>query len=449
MKSKRAQATGAATFVLILALFMLAYVLLLPEEQRDELIGDLDSKTPLDKEEIIVEREGEINLLYTSPGMVYTYEKNELIIPINSVTVYHATEEDVQELATKIKVSKSWFSDNPELLTFRIDDKEDLEELQLFFFVNSGEGTIYIKFNGYTVFEGDISSTDSPITLPSDRVKVTNVLKIGMASGDFSGDSYTLSSVSVKKGFKSKKSSESKTFQLTSSEKAGLKKAELKYFVNCLKIDPKEQGDLTILINGREITTEHVFCDAGTQSQSISTGYLVSGRNTIEFKITKGEYTIEGIDLELQTSEKYYPQYSFELSENDYESIMGDNPDEDYYDDCVDDGYADCREDCQGSEDYAECRDDCYKDVRDDCRDSYNNYYGSNDLYIEFNFPNDEDRKKATVTVNEYQIAFDTNDDNYVRKISSYVERGSNYIKIIPKVNFEISSLKVYITDKE
>ena len=40
------------------------------------VIGDLDSKTSLDKEEI-VEREGETNLLYTSPGMVYNYEKNE------------------------------------------------------------------------------------------------------------------------------------------------------------------------------------------------------------------------------------------------------------------------------------------------------------------------------------------------------------------------------------
>jgi len=392
MKSRKAQATAVATFVLILALFMLAYVLLLPEEERQELI-DGDESDDEDEDE---EGEGQ-NLLYTSPGLVYTYEKNELSIPVSPVSLYAKTEEEVKELAAKITVSKSWFSDNPETLTFSIDDKDSLKESQLFFFVNSGEGTIYIKFNGYTVFEGEIGSTDSPINLPIDRVRTSNILKIGLVSGDFSGDSYTLSSISIKKKYKSEKSSEQRNFHLTSGEKAGLKKATMTYFVNCLKIDPKEQGDLTVTLNGRELFTEHVFCDAGTQTQSLNKAYLISGRNILEFKITKGEYNVEGIEMELETKEKYYPQYNFELS------------------------------------------DDGYEDIEDE----------EKDVFMLFKFPDDEDRKKATITINEYQVSFDTYDASYKRKISSYLERGTNYIKIIPKVNFEINSLKVYITETE
>ena len=50
MKSRKAQATSVATFVVILALFMLAYVLLLPEDQRDELI---DKESDLSDEDEI------------------------------------------------------------------------------------------------------------------------------------------------------------------------------------------------------------------------------------------------------------------------------------------------------------------------------------------------------------------------------------------------------------
>ena len=387
MKARKAQATSIATFILILALFMLAYVLLLPEEQRQELIDKGPSELE-DEEETI----RETSLLYTSPGNVYTYEKNEIKIPINSLSIYATKEEKVKEIATKITVSKSWFSDNPETLTFNLDHPDLLTELQLFFFVNSGEGDIYIKFNGYTVFEGEISSTDSPIILPIERAKRTNTLNVGMVSGDFQGDKYTLSSVSIKETIKSEQNTQRRTFQLTSSEKAGLKKAELTYFVNCLKIDPEKQGDLTISLNGREISTDHVFCEVGTQTQSVSIANFLSGTNTLEFKINKGEYNIEGIEFELETKEAYYPQYNFEISEDDYEDIKDDEI----------------------------------------------------DVFMEFKFPDDETQKKATVTINEYQVSFDTRDDSYKRKISSYLVEGVNYIKIIPKVDFEISSLRTY-----
>lgn len=394
MKSKKAQATSVATFILIMALIMLAYVLLLPEEKRQELIKDDGISEEEEGEE---EVEGQVNLLYTSPGAVYTYEKNELKIPINAVSLYAKIEEEVKELAAKITVSKSWFSEKSETLTFKVGNTDSLEKLQLFFFVNSGEGTVLIKFNGYTVFEGEISSTDSPINLPIDRAKTVNLLKIEMVSGDFAGDSYTLSSISVKQNYKSEKSSEKRSFHLTSGEKAGLKKAKLTYFVNCLKIDPEKQGDLTVLLNGKELFTERVLCDAGTQVQSLNKEYILAGRNNLEFRINKGEYNIEGIEMQFETKEKYYPQYNFELSDDDYEGIQ-DNEKE---------------------------------------------------VFMLFKFPNKEDRKKATITVNEYQVSFDTKEDNYKRKISSYLERGTNYIKIIPKLDFEISTLKVYITKEE
>lgn len=393
MKKGQSSATAVATFVIIMAIFMLAYVLLLPQEEREELL-DLEEVSEEDEEEVTPE--GQTNLLYTSPGMVYSYAKNEFTIPVSSVQLYAKTEEDIITLANKITVSKSWFSDNPETLAFNIEDVDDIESAALYFFVNQGSGDIYIKFNGLTIYEGILSSSDSPIELSIDRLRKVNTIKIGLTSGTLMGDSYTLSSLSVKKTSKTEHSKERRTFELTPSEKAGLKKVTMNYFTNCLTIAPEKQGSLTIYLNGRELFTERVLCDAGTQSQLLSTSYLQSGTNTLDFLIDKGEYSIEGIEFEVETKEKYYPQYNFEISDEQYDEIKD-------------------------------------KDAN---------------LMMIFKFPDDEDHKKATITINEYQVSFDTYDDEYERKISGYINRGTNYIKIIPKMDFEISSLRVY-TEKD
>lgn len=393
MKKGQTSASAVATFVVIMALFMLAYILLLPQKEREEL---LDLKEVSDEEGEEETPEGQTNLLYTSPGAVFSYAKNEFTVPINSVKLYATTEEDVISLANKITVSKSWFSDKPENLAFNVDDTKDVDSIALYFFVNKGSGDIYIKFNGITVYEGEISSSDSPIKLPIDRLRTINTIKIGLVSGTFAGDSYTLSSLSIKKSSKTKQSKERRTFELTPSEKAGLKKVRMNYFVNCLTIAPEKQGALTVFLNSRELLSENVVCDAGTQSKLLSTSFLQSGSNTLDFLIDKGEYSIEGIEFDMETKEKYYPQYNFEISDEQYDEIKD-------------------------------------KDVK---------------LVMIFKFPDDEDHKKATVTINEYQVSFDTYDDEYERKISGYVNRGTNYIKIIPKIDFEISSLRVY-TEKE
>ncbi len=401
MKSRKAQATGVATFMVVLALFMLAYILLLPEETREELI-DISSTSSSSSSSLVNNNnydysDDRYTLLFTSPGEVFPYQRNEIIIPISPVSIYAKTVEDVQELATKITVSKSWFSDETKTLSFLLDDIDSLEELQLFFFVNKGEGNIFIKFNGNTVFEGEISSGDSPINLPIGRARRSNIIQIGMLSGDFAGDGYTLSSISVKKTERSAKSSEVKRFQISSGEKAGLKKAKLSYFVNCRKIDPKKQGELQLYLNSRELSTENVVCDAGTRSQTVSPGYFKSGTNIIEFRVSKGEYDIQGIEFVLETKDKYFPQYNFELDDEYYDEIKN----------------------------------------------------GDKELFIEFKFQNDNDRKKAAVTINENQINFDTVSDSYKRKISSYVERGMNYIKIVPRIEFKIKSLRVYLDNKD
>lgn len=66
------------------------------------------------------------------------------------------------------------------------------------------------------------------------------------------------------------------------------------------------------------------------------------------------------------------------------------------------------------------------------------------DIWLNFKFLDDGERKAAKIFVNGYQFYLDTNSDEYERKIDDYVEDGSNAIKIEPDLaSLDIIKLEV------
>ena len=64
---------------------------------------------------------------------------------------------------------------------------------------------------------------------------------------------------------------------------------------------------------------------------------------------------------------------------------------------------------------------------------------------MQLEFPNARDRKIASITINRDLLNMDTTSDVFFRDISISANRGANYIKIVPKNDFEISTLVVSI----
>lgn len=436
MKHRKGKSDGAqvASFLVIIGLFIMAYMLLISDEERKEIL-ELESDN--DRDFDYDSKEGAVYLLSTSPGAVSPYEKDEFEIELNDIQLYSRTDSETINLIDSVKISRSLLSERPKILYFKLDSLSDLQNLNLFFFIKEGSGKIYIDFNGHSIFEGEIDSRDIPIDLPVNYAEENNELKIGVVNSGIFGNSYSLSSVYVKKVFDRERKKTTRLFKLSSAEKAGLKdKSQLEYYINCLTLGGL-QGVLTINLNGRTLSKENIICGSGVKTQRISENSLKEGTNVLTFEIDRGDYSIEGLKVSIETSEKDYPQYDFEISEDDYENIKECDDNE-----CMDDCKEDCRDDCDDADDYTDCRDACYEYCEDDCDVRCDKH-----LILEFKFENDEDDKKATITVNKKQFSINTQKSSYSRDISEYINRGSNYIKIIPKIGFEIESLYVYIED--
>jgi len=434
MKKKGQSEEGirVATFLVIIALFIIGYVLLISDEAREDLGVELDSSSSGDDYYDNEESRRGITLLSTSPGEVSPYEKDEFDINLGTIKLYSDVGSDIEVLSDNLVVSKTLFKSTTRNLNFNINDLADLKNLNLFFFVRKSDGNLFVEFNGHEIFEGEVGANDVPIDLPLNYVEERNTLKIGMSGLGLFGSSASLGSVYIKKSYDKERKRDTATFQLSSTDKSGLKDSELEYFANCLD---DEDGILTITLNERILSKRQIICNTRPRTIELNDVDLRKGVNVLVFEIDRGGYELEDVKVAVTTSEKRYPEYNFDVDDDLYEDVK-DCEDAECLDDCKDD----CRDDCRDYRDYSDCLDDCYNDCDDECED----LTCITGLILEFTFENDDERKEATVTVNKKMFTIDTTRGTYVKDVSEYINRGANYIKIIPKVAFDIEALEVY-----
>lgn len=389
MKCKKGDAPKSSTqFVAIaislLALYLILYFFLLPEEMKQEL---LDQEGVAEKE--IEEKEIVKTLLMESPGMIYPYTKETTEKRIPSVSLFSTLKTDVKTLSNSLYVSKSIFGNNYQELNFNLDDLESVKKLDLFFDVRNHKGSLNVYLNDVMVFSGEIRGVyDLPIDLPVGYLQTSNVLRIEAAFPGWkflTKNYYELRDIKLIKNYKVENKKEIRSFVLDDRDKVG--DADINFYVNCLEIG-RGQGILKVEVNRFNVYTSRVVCDAGLREIDIPLDYLVDGRNIVQFEIDKGDYIIEQIEVELRLESKEFPTYYFMLN-----------------------------------------KDDLYKQIK---------------LKMEF----EEDvTKRATIVVNGKKIYLDTKTSRYEREISDWLKEGENYIKLVPKIEFEVLHLEVGLVE--
>ena len=148
---------------------------------------------------------------------------------------------------------------------------------------------------------------------------------------------------------------------------------------------------MTIYLNNREEFSDLVFCEYLDERELVlDTDYLTTS-NTLTFEIDQGDYNLDEVDLEITSKGLNYPSYSFDIDSDLYDDISA----------------------------------------------------GEKEVYLELSFGDDSSEKKATVYLQDHSFSFDTTDDEYSKKISSYIDNGNNVIKLVPTRDFEITNLKI------
>ncbi|MBS3108231.1 hypothetical protein J4468_04980 [Candidatus Woesearchaeota archaeon] len=378
-----------AAFIILMGLFIIIYLLLIPQSARDELLGpDSDNGTSSEGTSSI----GAV-LLNTVPGKLSPYTTNKFEHKLTPINLFSRLDTATDILSQSSSVRKNVFTDENQILKFTIDNYEEMETINLYFFVADHKGNLKITFNNNLIFSGSPKVSSQIVSIPKSALKKSNELIFSVDSPGWkfwSTNYYDLEDINIVKKSIEENRATQRTFTISQSEFDTLDGAKLDYFVYCNK---DLDGTLKIFLNSQLLFSDVVFCSVDQPAQDISNGLLRSGSNTLRFEVDKGDYRIEQIILETDTETKSYPVFSFSVDDDIYDDVSNNNK----------------------------------------------------DIMLRMNFPDSTKLKEASVTVNDKQFNFKTNDDNLIKDISAYLVRGENYIKIIPRNELEITNLKAYV----
>ena len=386
MKKSQEHAGNIAVLIVLIALFMALYLLFLPAKDRAELLGQ--NKTSDDSGNLIEDTDS-ILLLSQNPGLLKSFEKDTEKHEIDAVNLFVRDEPETIDLANSIKSSKSLFTNEVQELNFNIKNIDNLQKVTLFFLVNEGRGNLIILLNGIQIFNDDVRGLQNVI-LSKELLQESNKLIFKASSPGiniFGKNKYALSSIKIKENFQITNTNEERTFVLSSNELD--ENAKLSFFLFCNKVATSR---LRIFLNNKEIANELLACASSIKNADLDKDLLKEGRNILLFEIDKGDYLINDIKIETKLKEGGAKTYKFAASESDFDKILDDK-----------------------------------------------------EVMLKMSFSNADELKKAVISINGREFTVETEENEIKRPITSLVNKGNNFIKIIPETEFNLEILEITI----
>jgi hypothetical protein len=387
---KRGQTTVSAVevsvLVFLIGVFMIAYIILLPAEDREALL-DEDFGASGDSDAASISE----TLLSESPGEVSSTKSSASVSEFEPMRLYSITDSITEDLASSLTVSRNILKNNYKNIYFNVDDLDNLEDLGLLFLITESKGELSVVLNDNLVYEGELTSNDLPVTLPTTQLlEENNLLKLYVNSPGwniFSANYYLLQDIQLVENYEVSDTTSTRTFSV--SEPGNVNSATLTYFISC---NSNDDGILSLTLNSREVFSDRIFCEYLNERElGLDVDYLQT-TNTLRFDITEGDYNIEEVELEISKSSSKYPSYSFDIDSDTYEDITS----------------------------------------------------GEKEVYLKLSFSDDTSEKIMTVRVQENGFGVNTEDDSYEKVITSLLDNGANTITLEPDATFEIENLKVY-----
>ncbi len=376
---------GVAILLLLIALFMVLYMLLLPPEQRDELLNE-SIGNGISEDDISTKV-----LLKESPEDVYPTMESSILHEINPINLFIKSKPVTNLLIDTLEVKRTLFSNKPQRLTFDVEDLTNLEDILLFFTVEESKGDLIVELNDMLVFDGKTQDVET-IKLPLNYIEKNNVLDIRAGSPGllfWSSNFHAINDLSIKETYQLTNPKEERIFSMPKYEQDNLKNAVLTYQYYCNALN-KDITNLKILLNNHIILDKTIRCTGGSESIEIDRQFFKEGNNKIEFTVGDGDFQFSKIRLDTELGKSVFPTYHFDIKDSDFDYVEADMAD------------------------------------------------------VIFNLDlRDGNRKKARIIVNNKELIMDTEENSYSKDISSYVEEGDNLIKIVPQSAFYISDLEI------
>lgn len=376
--------SAAASLIGILILLFLGYIILIPPEYRQELLGPtLNTSTGTTGTTIT----SITKLAKEAPGRLeYTARSEE---PHYLTSVFIDARKNAQTITTfwPIEASKTLFSVNKRTLMFALPP--EAENAALTFQATERKGTLIISLNGIEIVRTRVQTqTPPPIMLPKDLLSEKNVLEVSTEGSIFETKKYLLTDAKIVADVPDKtKSSAQVSLSIGETEYEQMETTRLNYYTRCLQ---EEVGKIYITLNGRQVASDTPVCGTPS-SQDLYKEDFQKGKNTITFSLDKGAISLDQIEA--------------------VSSLSPTKPHVTYF--------------------YVK------QELMDDVQHDKAN------VVLKIEFIDDGSTKMADLIVNGIRFAINQKEAGYSRGLDSWIRPGNNYIQIIPRTTLDIANLEI------
>lgn len=389
MLSKKAQAGAAAGLIAIIAFLIILYVMMLPEDKRNELLNTTESESSSSRSTSV---SGDL-LVFEHPGALDPVQNQDREKVLDSFYLYSEKSAAVLQSAAAIHVENGWFSEKAYNFSFKVTDAANTENYVLAYDVSKAYGRLQIMLNGEMIYDSSISAGNAePLSIDKSKIKDYNSLIIkasGVGAAFWRLNEYNLKNIRLIADFTDVSKKEYKNFFiLSATEKENTEKTKLRFVPECLS--PKLVGPLSITINGKDLHYAALPDCGSISSVEFDPNYLVQGENYITFRAETGSYFIDRVAIKSELSKMNYPFYYFELDGDDFEEI--DN--------------------------------------------------NTMNITLQLKFADKED-KVGELNVNGHLSRIETDNSTFRKVINRYVQEDQNFLQIRPITELNIVDLKV------
>ncbi len=378
-------AGSAAVFIAIVATLIIIYILFLPPEERDRILGDNGpgGQPPGPS------RPGQV-LLSEQVGRLDALQTRELVHSLPAFTVLTRLAAQQLKEVSSVTVSRGGFSNVPRDVTFFADPALQ-DNIVLSFNVLEAKGRLHISLNGQPILDREVPpGSVGPIPLASGDVQTQNTLAIsvsGPGAAFWRTHRYTLANLIIAADVRDLSQAQSEVhFSMTKDELEGAERIVLSYLPRCQMSAP-----LYVTVNGRPLFAGSPACQVPNELD-VAPDVLRAGDNALLVSASGGTFMIDQLAVRIRLAAPTYPIF--------YAQIPGPVAD------LVAAGRA--------------------------------------QALLSLRFVEKGPVKRGTVTINGYTTSFNTAELYWLTDIGRYIVPGSNSIKVTPlSSGLDITELRV------
>ncbi|MCX6710320.1 MAG: hypothetical protein NTV63_05225 [Candidatus Woesearchaeota archaeon] len=317
---KKAQG-GVQTSVLIgiVALMIIAYLLFLPPEVREEMLFGNDSEGSSS------DADAKVVFLNEKPGKLEPssiFDRYEDGHSFSDVYLKVSSEATILKKINPFYIRSSVFSSVEKSVIFELKSAERTEGVLLSFSAREHSGRLAIMLNGEEIFNGEITTLNpEPIELPSMSLAEKNILEFSVSkpgAAFWRSNSYSLEDIKIT-GYVTDTvlQSSKNVFELVDFERNNIENEMLSMYIECLST---EAGRISVSLNGNEIADFAPSC-SDVKRIEVSPSKLAIGENSIVFSTDVGRYMLQQIRMVPEFKEIMHPVYYFSVNEKDFNRI--------------------------------------------------------------------------------------------------------------------------------